>query len=453
MPTPPRSLGSVRMKARSSYIAQRILLPAQQFFHTETTSGLVLLAAAIASLIWANSPYSGSYEHLWHVKAGFHFGFLEVSHSLREWINSALMVVFFFVVGLEVKHEFVHGELSDLRRASLPLAGALGGMLVPAALYSFINVGMPGARGWGIPMATDIAFALGVLALAGKRMPQSGRTFLLALATVDDIGAVLVIALFYTGHLSAIALIWALVLIALIIIMQKLGLQNLTYYFPMALLFWFAVLESGVHATIAGVVLGLLTPADPYFPRRQFAGSAHRLLQQIHAADTDHCKDTEEVVLGEMEELTIATEAPAARLIRLLHPWSSYVILPIFALANAGVAFTTGNLGQALSSPVTRGVVLGLVIGKVLGIIAFTFAAVRSGIATLLQGLGWTQLVGIGLLAGIGFTVSLFIADLAFTEERLVSEAKIGVLTASTLAGAGGWLLMRFAHRGKQSGS
>ncbi len=440
---PPRSRGRVLARARSSYAARRLLLPAQKFVHTEVSGGIVLLAAALAALAWANSPWAPSYDALWNTELSLRAGHLVIAHSLREWVNDALMVIFFFVVGLEVKREFVHGELSGWRRASLPVVAAVGGMVVPALLYTAFNHGQATARGWGIPMATDIAFALGVLALLGDRVPSSLRIFLLALATVDDIGAILVIAVFYTERLAPLPVLFALLLIAAIVVMQRLGVKNLLYYAPVALLFWFAVLASGVHATIAGVILGFVTPTEAYLSRQDYAESGQGLMAEVKQAIASADSDRTESLLGQMEELTAATEAPADRLIRLIHPWSSYLVLPVFALANAGVVLSAEAIRQAFASPAARGIAAGLIAGKLIGIVSFALLAVRFGLARLAGDVRWAQMVGVGILGGIGFTVSLFISDLAFAGPALVSQAKVGILLASLLAGIAGYLVLR----------
>lgn len=444
MHVPPRSRGSAQFHARSSVAAERIVLPAQRFFHTETTSGLILLAAAIAALVWANSPVAESYGRFWSTDIAVHVGRFSISHSLREWINDALMVIFFFVVGLEIKREFVHGELSGWKRSSLPVLCALGGMVVPAALYAVFNAGGTGSRGWGIPMATDIAFALGVLALVGERIPASARIFLLALATVDDIGAILVIAIFYTDHLAIVPLIWAVLFVGGIVTMRRLGLHSAATYIPIGVLLWFAILQSGVHATIAGVALGLLTPTEPLFDKKTFGTTAAGLVADIQSAVKTRDNDATEALLGKMEQLSAGTEAPADRLVRILHPWSGYVILPLFALANAGVTFSFGVVKSAISNPIAQGVVVGLLAGKFLGITGFAFLATKLRLATLGKDIGWRQMSGLAILGGVGFTVSLFVADLAFEENGPLETAKIGVLVASILAGTTGYLLLRF---------
>jgi NhaA family Na+:H+ antiporter len=442
---PARSRGKAVVRARGSHSARRLRLPVQKFVHTEVSGGLVLLAAAVFALLWANSRWADSYEALWNAQASFRLGPFLLAHSLREWINDGLMVVFFFVVGLELKREILRGELSDWQRASLPVAGAVGGMVVPALLYIAFNYSEATAHGWGIPMATDIAFALGVLALLGKRVPTSLRVFLLALATVDDIGAILVIAVFYSGHLVASALVFALVLIVVIVVMQRLGVRNLLYYAPVATLFWFVVLQSGVHATIAGVILGFLTPTGAYLTKEDFTVTAPDLVTGIQQALTSNDSERGETLLGELEELTVATEAPGDRLIRLIHPWSSFLVLPIFALANAGVVLTIETLQEALTGPVgaSRGIIVGLVVGKVVGIVSFAFVAVRLGLARLIDDMRWLHVLGLGVLGGIGFTVSLFITDLAFTDATIVARAKLGVLIGSFIAGFAAYLMLR----------
>jgi NhaA family Na+:H+ antiporter len=446
MHIPARSRGSVLAKADSSFLAQRVLLPAQRYFHTEITSGVMLLIAATAALVWANSQAADSYTRFWTTPFSIRFGTFSLSHSLREWINDALMVLFFFVVGLEIKREFVHGELSGLKRASLPIICAIGGMAIPAALYLAFNAGTQTSHGWGIPVATDIAFSLGVLSLAGDRIPPSARIFLLAVATVDDIGAILVIAIFYTDHLTFIPLMWFAILVATVFLMRKLGVRTAASYIPIGVLCWFAVLSSGIHATVAGVALGLLTPTEPVRDKLAFSEIAVGLVSNIRTAL--HRKDNEsaEALLGRMEQLVTDTEAPADRLVRTLHPWTAYFVLPFFALANAGVTFNFVVLKTAFFSPVTLGVFAGLFIGKCVGITGFAFLASRLGIAKLMPGLTWPHIAGIGMLGGIGFTISLFISDLAFAQQAIVDVGKIGVFAASVLSGVVGFVLLRFAR-------
>jgi NhaA family Na+:H+ antiporter len=446
MHIPARSRGSALAKADKSFLAQRVLLPVQRYFHTEITSGLVLLAATAAALVWANSPAADLYARFWTVNISIHFGAFSLSHTLREWINDALMVLFFFVVGLEIKREFVHGELSGWKRASLPIICAFGGMAIPAALYLAFNAGTENSHGWGIPMATDIAFSLGVLSLAGNRVPPAARIFVLAVATVDDIGAILVIAIFYTDHLTFIPLIWFVVLIAIILLMRRLGIHSAASYIPIGVLCWFAVLSSGVHATVAGVVLGLLTPTEPVREKLAFSDMAAALVGKIRDAVDRNDNNSAEGMLGRMEQLVADTEAPADRLVRILHPWSAYFVLPVFALANAGVTFNFSVLKTALFSPVTLGIFVGLFIGKCVGIAGFAFLASRFRAAKLMPELTWAHIAGLGMLGGIGFTISIFISDLAFTQQTVIDVAKIGVFAASVLSGVVGFVLLRVAR-------
>jgi NhaA family Na+:H+ antiporter len=445
MHVPPRSRGSALVQADTSFVAQRIILPSQRFFHTEITSGLMLLAAAIAAVVWANSPVADSYTRFWTTDLSVHFGVFSLSHTLREWINDALMAIFFFVVGLEIKREFAHGELSGWKRSSLPILCALGGMIVPAMLYVVFNAGKAGSSGWGIPMATDIAFSLGVLSLVGDRIPTSARIFLLAIATVDDVGAIVVIAMFYTDHVAIVPLIWAAILVAIIGVMGRVGIRAAATYIPIGVLFWFAVLRSGVHATIAGVALGLLTPTQPVRDKKLFVTLAGNLAHEIGDAIAAKDKDSAEALLGKMEQLTAETEAPSDRLVRILHPWSAYLVLPLFALANSGVTFNFAVLQTAVFNPITLGVAVGLFVGKCLGITGFAYLSTRLRVANLVPGLSWTHVAGLAMLGGIGFTISLFISDLAFNDNALVDMAKIGVFAASLFSGAAGFLLLRFA--------
>jgi NhaA family Na+:H+ antiporter len=317
-------------------------------------------------------------------------------------------------------------------------------MVVPAALYLAFNAGTESSHGWGIPMATDIAFSLGVLSLAGNQIPPSARIFLLALATVDDIGAILVIAIFYTDHLTFIPLMWFVIMIAMVVMMQRLGVRTAASYIPVGVLCWFAVLSSGVHATVAGVILGLLTPTEPVRDKRAFSQLAAGLVDKLQDAVSREDNDCAEAVFGRMEQLVSETEAPADRLVRILHPWTAYLVLPFFALANAGVTFNFSVLKTAFFNPVTLGVAVGLFIGKCAGIAGFAFVASRLRVAKLMPGLAWRHIAGLGMLGGIGFTISLFISDLAFKQQTVVDRAKIGVFAASALSGLAGFVLLRF---------
>jgi NhaA family Na+:H+ antiporter len=423
-------------------LAPRLLLPVQEFIRTEAGSGAALLAATALALMWANSPWKDSYFGFWDTIITVDLGIFNVKEDLQRWVNDGLMVVFFFVVGLEVKRELLHGELAGARRAALPVAAAAGGMAAPALIYTAFNAGGGAGNGWAIPMATDIAFALGVLALLGPRIPSSVRVFLLALAIVDDIGAILVIAVFYSASVDWGALVFAAGVAVFIAAMLRLRVRNGIMYGIAGLVLWAAVFESGVQATIAGVVLGLLTPSRPEGDS-EFARRTEDLLAEYRAATAAGDTNRVEAVLGEMEEETAERSTPLERLERLLHPWSSYLVVPVFALANAGIDLSGGVLGDALTGRVTLGVLAGLLAGKLIGVFGATFLAVRLRVAELPPGVTWMHVAGIGLLAGIGFTVALFVTGLAFEQRQLIDDGKVGILAASTLAGAAGFLFLR----------
>jgi NhaA family Na+:H+ antiporter len=409
--------------------------PLREFLNTEIAGGAILVVAVVIALVWANSPWSGGYEALWGTEVRLQVGDLVLENDLRHWVNDALMVVFFFVVGLEIKNEIVRGELSLARTAILPTMAALGGMVVPAVIYAAINSG-EAARGWGIPMATDIAFALGALAVLGSGLPQVLRVLLLSLAIVDDIGAILVIAIFYSEGIEWAWIAGALVGLGLILAMRTLRVWWIPVYVFLGIVIWVATLRSGIHATIAGVAIGLLTPARPLN-----TGELQRSpLPQREDSAGDDGPSAEEAA---MHRVRVRISLPVTdHLEHLLHPWTSYLILPIFALANAGVALSVEDLGGSLSSPVTLGIVAGLVLGKLVGISGFAWLSVRLG-ARLPRGVRWRHVVGLAALAGIGFTMSLFISSLAFAGTELESQAKVGILAGSLLAGAIGALILR----------
>ncbi len=427
------------------FVRERFIQPIGEFVNTEASGGIFLLLATAVALIWANSPWDYRYFDLIHAHLSADLGLFSIDDSLGHLVNDGLMTVFFFVVGLEIKRELLHGELASKRKAALPVAAAIGGMVVPALIYVAWNAGGEGAKGWGVPMATDIAFAMGVLALLGRRAPFSLKVFLLALAIVDDLGAILVIALFYTDSVSLEAIFWAVVVIGAILAAGRAGVRSTDVYVVLGIFFWLAVYKSGIHATLAGVVLAMLTPAKPQFTLRAFEGSALDLLVSYrHARDAgDH--EQSQQVLAEFEELSRGTESPLDRLEHALHPWVSYLIVPVFALVNAGVAISGGLISDSLSSPVSIGVASGLALGKPIGIVLACYLAVKFGLAELPANTDYGHMLGIGLVAGIGFTVSLFITNLAFDSATLVDEAKLGILAASTLAGAVGFVYLWFA--------
>jgi NhaA family Na+:H+ antiporter len=429
---------------------RRVLRPFREFARVEASGGIVLLACTVVALAWANSPWADSYGALWHSEVTVGAEPLGLSMDLRHWINDGLMALFFFVVGLEIKREVLVGELADPRRAALPIAAAVGGMAVPALVYLAVTRGTPGAAGWGVPMATDIAFALGVLALLGRRAPLALKVFLTALAIVDDIGAVLVIALFYTAEVAWTPLLAGLALVLLLYGANRVGVRGPLVYALVGLVVWVAFLESGVHATIAGVLLAATIPAWVRLDVPAFVDRARTSLDHlVDAAGRGGSVLSDQVQQHALHDLETACEraqAPMQRLEHALHPWVSFVVMPVFALANAGVALDAGA-AVALAHPVGLGVVLGLLLGKQVGITLFAWLAVRSGVAALPAGVTWRHVYGAGWLGGIGFTMSLFIASLAFGATDLLATAKVGVLAASAVAGAVGYALVRAAPR------
>jgi NhaA family Na+:H+ antiporter len=382
--------------------AARVIRPLREFLRTESAGGVVLLVATAIALVWANSPWQSSYTEFWSRDLTLGVGSHSISLDLQHWVNDGLMTLFFFVVGLEIKRELVTGELRDPRAAALPVVAAVGGMVVPAALYLSLNLSGGGRDGWGIPMATDIAMAVGVLALFSRRVPPALKLFVLALAIVDDIGAILVIALFYSDGIEPIWLLEGAVAFAAMIGLRALGVSRIAPYVVVGVVFWLTIHESGVHATIAGVVVGLLTP-------------------------TGRVGRRSEPVIEYLE--------------RVLHPWTSLVIVPLFALANAGVVISVTAVSDAVTSSVTQGVVLGLVVGKFVGILSFAWLGQRTRLGVLPKDTTWRGMCAVAAIAGVGFTVSLFIASLAF-EARALNDAKMGILAGSLLAAAIGTLLI-----------
>lgn len=419
----------------------------QRFFRTESAGGSVLLLFGVAALALANSPLAGVYDRLWRVPLTIGFAQHSLSLTLHQWINDGLMAVFFLLVGLEIKRELIVGELASVRKAGLPIACAIGGMLVPAAIYWACNMKGLAARGWGIPVATDIAFALGALALVAPRAPVGGRVFLAALAIVDDMGAVLIIAIFYSEALAWNALGGAALMFVLLIGCNAMGVRSLWPYLGLGIGLWYFVHESGVHATVAGVALAFTIPMHTRINPVEFSRGARSLLDKFDRTETGDLlvltsKGQQEALFG-LERISEGITAPILRLEHALHNFTAFVVMPLFAFANAGVRFGSSleNTGVAV------GVFVGLVIGKPLGITAAAFAAVKAGLAQLPRGVGWGSLLGYACLAGIGFTMSLFIAMLAFDETGPVNAAKSGILAGSFVAGIVGAVVLRFAAR------
>ncbi len=427
-------------------VLPRLAEPMQEFLATEAAGGVLLLAAAVIAMFWANLPGS-SYTDLWGAHAAIDFNRLQIDESLRNWVNDGLMTVFFFVAGMEIKRELLHGELAGRQKAALPVVAAAGGMIAPALIYTALNLSGDGSRGWGIPMATDIAFAVGVLTLLGNRVPSSLRVFLLALAIADDLGAIIVIAVFYSESVSAAWLLVAIALCGAVILLQRAGVRHLLPYVAVGMFAWLAVHESGVHTTIAGVAMGLLTPSRPNLPEDQledFASDMVSSFQYGRAQGTAAGRAESQAALRALESLTRDGRSVLDRLEHGLHPWTSFAIVPLFALANAGIAINSTVIRDAATSPITAGAALGLVLGKPIGIVLASWIAVRLGLATLPSGVRWLQLAGVSVVAGIGFTVSLFVTALAFTDVPRADDARIGVLVASAIMAVAGLLILRY---------
>ena len=418
-------LSNLTFLGGSSRLARYIGRPIHHFAAIEAAGGVFMLIATVAALVWVNSPWQDSYYDFWHTHISFSVGDYHFEQDLEHIVQDGLMAVFFFVVGLEIKRELVNGQLRDPRFAALPAVAALGGMVVPAVVYFAFNAGGPGQDGWGIPMATDIAFVMGAISLLGNRVSRQMSVFLLTLAIVDDIGAILVIAVFYTSDLSANWLLTAAILLAAIIVLRRLNVWYLPVYLVIGVAFWLAVLESGVHATIAGVILGLITPAKPL----QSEDDARDWAKWLQMQDAVHIDDVRRVGFHIRE-----SQAVSQRIEELLHPVAGYIIIPLFALSAAGVEFSGDVLADAVTSPVTIGVVVGLVAGKTAGISLFAWVAHRLGWATIPKSMNGMHMVGLAMVAGIGFTVSLFISRLAFDDPTIGDESKIGILVGSLIA-------------------
>jgi NhaA family Na+:H+ antiporter len=437
-------LEHVTWRDSDRWIPSRFVRPVLEFIHIEAAGGIVLLVAAVVALIWANAPFGESYDTFWHTHFELSFGPIHLDESLQHLVNDGLMAIFFFVVGLEIKRELVAGDLRDPKAAALPAVAALGGMIVPALLYFSFNGGGEAAQGWGIPMATDIAFSVGVVSLLGTRVPVGAKLFLLALAIVDDIGAIAVIAVFYTAELSLGYLAAAIGGLVLVATANRVGIRAMAFYVPVGIATWYFLLESGVHATLAGVALGMLTPARSMYTDREYHDRAGRILRRYDFESTSP-HGPERVDHDALQVAMIARESvsPLARLENALHPWSSFVIVPIFALANAGVRFAGVDVFEAATHPVSLGVMFGLVLGKTFGISLFAWIAVRFGLGVLPRFSTFRHVFGLSAIAGIGFTVSLFITGLAFESPDLADRAKIGIFVGSFIAGVIGYLILR----------
>ncbi|NOX93487.1 MAG: Na+/H+ antiporter NhaA [Gammaproteobacteria bacterium] len=425
----------------------KILTPFEEFIHRQTTSGLLLMGMAILALVLANSGLSGLYQQWVHLPIGINVGGWVLEKTLQHWVNDGLMTLFFFVVGLELKREILVGELAIPRQAALPVIAAIGGMVVPALIYFSFNHGGDAARGWGIPMATDIAFAIGALVLLARRVPRALITFLVALAIVDDLGAVIIIALFYTEQLVWEALLIAAIILGVLLVFNRAGVRQPLPYFLLGVLLWFALLESGVHATLAGVLTAFMIPARPKYDPVRFSEHMKSLMVRFDASHQPGksimTNDDLRTVVHTLENSVHKVETPLQRLERGMHMPVAFLVIPVFAFINAGIPMELASLGDTLTHPVTMGVVFGLVLGKFIGIAGASWLALRLGIAQLPAQTCFSQIAGVALLAGIGFTMAIFIAELGFANQpEYLLMAKTGVLFASLLAGIGGftWL-------------
>ncbi len=433
---------------------ERLLVPVQRFMHREAGSGIVLLIAAIVAFTLANSPLRQGFSDLWETHFIIGLESFHYDKTFHHWINDALMAVFFFVVGLEIKRSLVLGELASVRRAALPIVAALGGMVVPAGFYLLFNSDGEAARGWGVPVATDIAFSLGVLALLGTRAPLSLKVFLTAFAIVDDIGAITVIAVFYTESISWADLGVGLGLLVFLVALNLSGVTNSLVYLVISIMVWIAFFESGIHATISGVLIAMTIPLKVRIDTQQFVQRGRALMDIFEREGPSTTRrghfalttSQQRGVLEELDDASKEVESPLQRIEHILHPWVAFVIIPVFALANAGVS--VGDVGlDGLASPVTLGIVIGLVVGKPVGIVLFSWVAVKLGIAAIPRDIGWLQILGASLLGGIGFTMSIFITGLAFVDDALIAQSKLAILLASLVAGVAGYLIIRYSRR------
>ena len=427
----------------------QVLSPFERFLQRTTAGGIVLIGTSLLTLLIANSHWGEGFHHFWEQAMVLSIGSWELKQSLHHWVNDGLMAFFFLLVGLEIKREILVGELSSLRDAVLPIGAAIGGMVVPALIYALFNYGTSSASGWGIPMATDIAFAIGILVLLAWRIPRSLIIFLTALAIVDDLGAVFVIALFYTHEINVIALAWAASVLALLILLNRGGIRHPLPYILAGIALWYMTLLSGLHATVAGILLALTIPARPAFTPGQFDQRLQELGRGFHAAILDpHTPDHPlsnhrmAMIAENVERAAITVQPPLQRMEHGLSTWVTFLVIPIFALANAGIDFSHIDFAASISAPVTLGVIFGLVLGKFIGISGSCWLILKLGWGKMPQGVNWRHLTGAAWLGGIGFTMSLFIGGMAFTNPQQFEDAKLGILLSSLIAATLGliWL-------------
>jgi len=428
---------------RITSIAGNLQSTFQDFFASSTAGGIVILVFTAIAMLWINAPWHESYEHFIHAPVNFQVFSLVLNFSFAHFVNDALMVIFFVAVGLEIKRELLVGELSSAKRAMLPMIGAVFGMIGPAVIYLLFNGGTDAARGWGTPVATDIAFTLGILALVGPRVPLGLKVFLAALAIVDDLLSVLVIALFYSSSLNVEMLVWAAVITGILYIGNRMGVQSIKYYVILGIALWVCVLSSGIHATIAGVVLAMTIPAKRKLNGPAFFTAARALVDEVlRRPDVDDDEATQMDAVHDLEKLAESVQTPLHRIEHALQPYVAFIIMPVFALVNAGVAIDTTLVGS-LASPVSLGIALGLFLGKQIGVTLGVWASVKLGVAILPQNTSMAQIYGVSLLCGIGFTMALFVANLAFIDPAHLNAAKMSILVGSTISAITGMIVLR----------
>jgi len=427
---------------------KKVSTPLEHFIHAQTTTGIILMCMTLLALVLANSPLTQDYAHFFHTEVEFSVGSWYLEHTIHHWINDGLMAIFFFMIGLEIKREILVGELSNIKVAMLPILSAIGGMVLPALIFLGINAGEESSVGWGIPMATDIAFAISALVLLGKRVSPALVTFLVALAIVDDLGAVIVIAVFYTEQIHLIPLALAGVSFLTMVFFNRVGIHMILPYFIMGLFMWFFMLESGVHATIAGVIAAMAIPSKPKRTPIDFTMHTKNLLDEYdnYPVATDNTMhEKQKAILINIKDNIDSVGSPASRLEHDLHLPVALIVIPLFALANAGISIDFSSIGETLVSPVSIGIIAGLIVGKVIGIAGVAWIAIKLGIAKLPESSSMSQIFGVAFLGGIGFTMSIFVADLAFLgNENFIFQAKIGILSASLFAGLFGYLWLRY---------
>ncbi len=426
---------------------KKVATPFEDFLHAQTTTGIVLMFMTILALILANSPLSEIYDSFFHMKINLNIGSWGLSHSIHHWINDGLMAIFFFIIGLEIKREVLFGELSNIKVAILPILAAIGGMVFPALIYFYINYGTVGAEGWGIPMATDIAFAISALVLLGKRVPAALVTFLVALAIVDDLGAVLVIAIFYTDTINIMSLGLAGVMLLIMISFNRFGIHLVLPYLTVGLFMWFFMLESGVHATIAGVIAALTIPSKPKRTPLTLIDDTKKLMDEYgsYPVATDHTMhEKQKAILFNVKAKIDEVGSLASKLEHDLHLPVALLVIPLFALANAGISIDFTSISDTIVEPVSLGIIAGLIFGKVIGIFGISWLAIKLKIAKLPENTTMSQIFGVSFLGGIGFTMSIFVAELAFLNSpELIFQAKAGILCASLIAGLFGYFWLK----------